>query len=193
MKTNEQILETYEKYIGLISKYFSEKNAADLDAALGPRLAIAPRGQTLVEGGYSGGLVDYAIRLAKKSKMFAEVVDSKSLIRVALIHELGKLGDDVEDQFIPQDSSWHVEKLGQHFKYNDKCEKMTFVHRTLYFVSKFGIQLNTNEWVAILTSSGFHLEENRFYARDGHALSHMLQACKCLADNELKASAWVQN
>jgi len=188
MKTNEQILETYEKYIGLISKYFSDANSTELDAALGPRLAVAPRGLTLAEGGTAGGLVDYAIRLAKKSKIFAEVVDHKSLVRVALIHELGKLGDENQDQYVPQESSWHIEKLGQHYKYNESCEKMSFIHRTLYFVSKFGFQLSSDEWIAILTSGGFHLEENRFYARDGHKLSHMLQACKCLADEELKAS-----
>lgn len=188
MKTNEQILETYEKYIGLISKYFSDANSTELDAALGPRLAVAPRGLTLAEGGTAGGLVDYAIRLAKKSKIFTEVVDHKSLVRVALIHELGKLGDENQDQYVPQESSWHIEKLGQYYKYNESCEKMSFIHRTLYFVSKFGFQLSSDEWIAILTSGGFHLEENRFYARDGHKLSHMLQACKCLADEELKAS-----
>lgn len=188
MKTNEQILETYEKYIGLISKYFSDANSTELDAALGPRLAVAPRGLTLAEGGTAGGLVDYAIRLAKKSKIFTEVVDHKSLVRVALIHELGKLGDENQDQYVPQESSWHIEKLGQYYKYNESCEKMSFIHRTLYFVSKFGFQLSSDEWIAILTSGDFHLEENRFYARDGHKLSHMLQACKCLADEELKAS-----
>jgi len=189
MKTDEQIIESYQKYIGLIGKYFEEYNATEIDSALGTRLAVAPRGQTTPEGGYAGGLVDYALRVAKKTKMFAEVVDHKSLVRVALVHELGKLGDDENDQFIPQDSSWHVEKLGQNYKYNDKCEKMAFVHRTLYFIAKFGLKLDTNEWIAILTSSGPHNEENRFYARDGHVLSHMMQACKCLADNELKAGA----
>ena len=189
MKTNEQIIESYQKYISLIGKYFNEANSTELDRALGPRLAVAPRGITAEEGGSYGGLVDYALRVTKKTKMFAEVVDQKSLVRVALIHELGKLGDDENDLFIEQDSSWHVEKLGQYYKYNPQCEKMAFVHRTLYFVAKFGILLNTDEWIAILTSTGLHSEENRFYARDGHVLSQMLQACKCLADNELKASA----
>lgn len=193
MKTNEQIIESYEKYIGLIGKYFSEANATELDAALGPRLAVAPRGQTEPEGGYAGGLVDFAVRLAKKSKLFTEVVDQRSLIRVALIHELGKLGDDQNDQFIPQESSWHIEKLGQHYKYNENCEKMSYIHRTLYFVAKFGFNLNSDEWIAILTSGGLHLEENRFYARNNHVLTHMLQACKCLAENELKISVMSSN
>lgn len=193
MKTNEQIIETYEKYIGLIEKYFNAAASVELDAAFGPRLAVAPRSITFFEGGYAGGLVDYAIRVAKKAKMFADVVDQKSLIRVALVHELGKLGDDNEELFLQQESQWHNEKLGQYYKYNDTCTKMSFPHRTLYILSKFGVHLDTNEWIAILTSSGFHLEENRMYARDGHVLSHMLQACKCLADSELKASAKSSN
>jgi len=189
MKTNEQIIESYQKYIGLVGKYFSVANATELDAALGPRLAVAPRGITSEEGGFCGGLIDYALRVAKKTKLFTELVDHRSLVRVALIHELGRLGDDETDQYIEQDSSWHIEKLGQHYKYNPACQKMAFVHRTLYFVAKFGIVLNTDEWIAILTSAGLHSEENRFYARDGHILSQMLQTCKCLSDNELKASA----
>ena len=189
MKTNEQIIESYQKYIGLVGKYFNEAAATELDRALGPRLAVAPRGITAEEGGTVGGLVDYALRVTKKTKHFSELVDHKSLVRVALVHELGKLGDDTSDQFLEQDSSWHIEKLGQYYKYNPKCEKMTFVHRTLYFLTKYGFLMDTNEWIAIITSGGFHLEENRFYARDGHVLSHMLQACKCLAESELKASA----
>ena len=189
MKTDEQIVESYEKYIGLIEKYFAPHNATELHAALGARIAVAPRGLTLEEGGFSGGLVDYALRLARNTKNFASVADQKSMVRVALVHELGKLGDDENDQFISQESSWHREKLNQHFKYNEKCEKMSFVHRTLYFLSKCGFQLSTDEWIAILTSSGLHSEEARFYARDNHVLSSMMQACKCLAENELKACA----
>lgn len=188
MKNNEEIIESYQKYIGLVKKYFTEDAGKRLDYVLGERLSISPRGLTLQEGGYFGGLVDYALKVAKKTKHFADLTDHASLVRVALVHELGKLGDDVNDQFIQQDSSWHVEKLGQHFKYNPKCEKMAFVHRTLYFLSNCGFRLNTDEWIAILTSAGLHIEESRFYARDGHVLSQMLQACKCLADSELKAS-----
>ena len=189
MKTDEQVIENYEKYVRLLTKYFGEESTSKLQSCLGERLAVSPRGLTLAEGGEAGGLVEFALKVAKNTKMVAEVCDQKSLVRVALLHELGKLGDDTNEQFLPQESSWHLEKLGQHFKYNDACEKMSYIHRTLYFVSKFGFQLNSDEWIAILTSGGLHLEENRFYARDNHVLSHMLQACKCLAENELKASA----
>jgi hypothetical protein len=193
MKTTEQIQENYEKYFKLISKYFGHEVSKRLEDTLGKRLAIAPRGLTLEEGGYPGALIEFALRTAKKTTIVASEVDQKSLLRVILVHSLGMLGDENEDQMISQDSQWHQEKLGQYYKYNDKCGKMSYTHRTLYFLSKLGFEFNTDEWIAIITSGGFHLEENRFYARDGHVLSHMLQACKCLAENELKASAKSSN
>lgn len=190
MKTIQEIQTLYEKYFKLFTKYFGEESSKKIEDALGERLSIAPRGQTPAEGGYEGGLIDFSLKIAKQSKLFSEKPDLQaSLVRVSLIHELGKLGDDHNDQFIVQDSSWHREKLSQHYKYNDLCEKMTFAHRTLYFIAKFGLELNTDEWIAIITSGGFHLEENRFYARDNHLLSHTFQVCRCLAENELRASA----
>lgn len=190
MKTLQEIEALHEKYFKLLSKYFGEAASARIESSLGDRLSVAPRGLTPQEGGYAGGIIDFALKVAKQSKLFADKPELQaSLVRVSLIHELGKLGDDTRDQFLPQDSSWHREKLSQHYKYNELCEKMTFVHRTLYFVAKFHLELSTDEWITIITSSGFHLEENRFYARDNHLLSHVFQACKCLAENELKASA----
>lgn len=195
MKSIEQIQSTYEKYFKLLTKYCGEESASSLEKALGERLATSPRGLTKQEGGYPGGLLDFSLLVAKKSKMLSGFSDStiESLIKVSLLHEIGKVGDDLNDQFLTQDSSWHQEKLGQYYKYNDSCEKMTFVHRTLYFLSKFGFKLNSDEWIAIITSSGFHLEENRFYARDNHELSHLLQFCRSAAERELKASASSSN
>lgn len=189
MKTTEQLQENYEKYFKLLSKYFGPEPAQRLESALGERLAMAPRGLTREEGGYPGALIEFSLRMAKKTSLVSSEVDQRSLVRAILTHNLGMVGDDFEDQFSPQDSQWHQDKLGQYYKYNDKCSKMSYTHRTLYILSKFGFEFNTDEWIAIITSGGFHLEENRFYARDGHVLSHMLQACKCLAEKELKASA----
>lgn len=190
MKTIQEIESLHEKYFRLITKYFGESSSKKIEDLLGDRLAVAPRALVPEEGGYPGGIMEFAIRVAKQSKLFADKPElQSSIIRVALVHELGKLGDDNNEQFLSQDSSWHREKLNQHFKYNELCEKMSFTHRTLYFVTKFDLGLNSDEWIAIITSGGFHLEENRFYARDNHLLSHLFQVCKCLAENELRACA----
>jgi hypothetical protein len=190
MKTIQEIQVVHEKYFKLLTKYFGESQSGKIEEFLGERLATAPRALTPDEGGYPGGLIDFSLKVAKQSKIFADKPElQSSIVRVALVHELGKIGDDSNDQFLNQDSSWHREKLNQHFKYNEACEKMSFTHRTLYFIAKFGLELSTDEWIAIITSGGFHLEENRFYARDNHLLSHTFQVCKCLAENELKVSA----
>ena len=40
---------------------------------------------------------------------------AKSLVKISLLHELGKLGDPENELYIPQDSDWHREKLGQNY------------------------------------------------------------------------------
>ena len=92
--------------------------------------------------------------------------NTKSLVKVALLHELGKIGglSIDEDLYLIQESEWHREKLGQVYKYNDKCSKMNTAHRTLWLLSHFGVELSREEWVAINVSQGMHLQENQFYA-----------------------------
>lgn len=187
MKTLQEIQILHEKYFKLFSKYFGDDAAQKLESSLGERLTLSPRGLTPAEGGYAGGIIDFSLKVAKQSKLFADKPELQtSLIRVALVHELGKLGDALNEQFISQESSWHREKLNQHYKYNDACEKMAYSHRTLYFIAKLCLEISSDEWIAIITSGGFHLEENRFYARDNHLLSNMFQICRCLAENEIK-------
>ena len=75
-------------------------------------------------------------------------MDAKSLARISLIHELGRLGDPEEglDLFVPETSDWHREKLGRHYKYNELCPKMAIAHRTLYYIAKFGFHV-TKEYI----------------------------------------------
>ena len=104
----------------------------------------------------------------------------RSVVKVALLHDLGKVGDLKYDHFIPQDSDWHREKLGAHYKFNDEkdLQKMAVAHRTLYLLQHFGIQISQNEWLAIQLASGFHFEENRWYVHDEPSLARVIQHAK---------------
>ena len=194
MKSNEQTQQNSDKYFKILRKYFSDAAIESLERDLGTRISCAPRGISANEGGYPGALVEFALSTAKKIKHITNLTPEQveSLIKVSLLHEIGKVGSDENEQFVYQDSTWHQEKLGQYYKYNEACEKMTFVHRTLYFIAKYSLVLSPDEWIAILTSGGFHLEENRFYGREGHVLSHAFQLCRTMSENELKASASTQ-
>jgi len=163
----ENLIKQYKKYCEVLKKVISEDAVTSLTEAVGERLVVCPRGTTLDDGGAPGALIDFSLKVATTAKaMSKHFGDTKSLVKVSLLHELGKLGDleEGKDLFVPQESEWHQEKLGQMFKYNEACPKMNVAHRTLWILSSLDISLTREEWMAINVSQGLHLQENQFYA-----------------------------
>jgi hypothetical protein len=129
---------------------------------------MCPRGLTEEDGGNPGGLLEFSLATASVAKSLgATFGHTKSLVKVALLHELGKVGGLVDESelYLIQDSDWHREKLGHVYKYNDNCPKMNIAHRSLWLLSHFQFDLSREEWAAINVSQGLHLPENQFYAR----------------------------
>jgi len=164
----EELVGQYEKYCEILGKVSSAAAVEKLNAVFGERLVMAPRGLTEEDGGIAGELVGFSLRVASEAKTLSSSFGhTKSLVKVSLLHELGKLGclDGGEELFIIQDSDWHRDKLGQTYKYNENCPKMNTAHRTLWILSHLGFDLSREEWVAINVSQGMHLPENQFYGR----------------------------
>lgn len=168
----EKLLDNFQKYSGLLKKYFPEEGTDKFLEDFGVRLTTAPRGMTDSEGGIPGDLINFLLKTtliasdhskAIESRSGENSVDRKSVTRVCLVHELGKLGSKEEDLFVPQESQWHREKLGQNFKYNENCQKMSTGHRTLCLLQEYGITVTPDEWISILTSQGMQYPENAFY------------------------------
>ena len=104
----------------------------------------------------------------------------KSIVKVALLHDVGKVGDLEYDWLTIQDSDWHREKQGAHYKFfeADDLQRMSISHRTLYLLQHFGIKLARDEWLAIQLAGGFHFEENRWYVNGEPDLSTIIQQAK---------------
>ena len=154
--------ETYEKLCNKAVKH----GMGDLLEALGERLITTPYSTHEKDGGcYAGGLVENLLettsKMRKLSAAFDLNIETSSILKVGLLHEIGKVGTVEEDLFVEQDSSWHREKLGQFYKYNDEISKSTTPDRTLFLLQNFGITLTLDEFYAIRLSQGSHLEENR--------------------------------
>ena len=183
----DKLIERYETYSKILKKYFSDSGIDALLDDLGTRLVTAPRGLTSQDGGDYGGLVDFLSRTAIHAKKITtdnpDICNQKSAVRVSLVHEIGKLGDDVHELYLSQESQWHREKLGQNFKYNEECPKMSAAHRTLYLLQKYGIRITQDEWIAILTSQGMHYPENSFYGNVFSPLSSVVQFARSLASD----------
>ena len=177
----DKVINRFETYSKIFKKYFPCPGAENFLQDFGTRLVTCPRGMTLEEGGYHGALVEFLSSVAIRSKEVSQNVCSpQSAIRVALVHELGKLGSLENELFIEQDSSWHREKLGQNFKYNDKCEKMSVPHRTLFLLQRYNIDLSHEEWLTILLSQGSHHPELSFYAKTRPLLASVLEFSRSL-------------
>ena len=173
--------DTYEKFCNKAVKH----GMGDLIEALGERLITTPYSTHEKDGGcYPGGLVESALETASKMRNLAVSFDlgieTSSILKVGLLHELGKVGTLEDDLFVEQDSSWHREKLGQFYKYNENVPKSTIPDRTLFLLQHFGITLTNDEFYAIRLSQGSHLEENRFYVGAEPNLAKCLQMAKRL-------------
>jgi len=163
----EQLLVQFEKYCDVLKRVIGTPAAKRLTENLGQRLSISPRGLTEDTGGTPGGLIDFSLKVAATAKTLSSSFgETKSLVKVALLHELGRVGglEDESDLYLIQDSDWHREKLGQIYKYNENCPKMNIAHRTLWLLSHLGVDLTREEWLAINVGQGMHLPENQFYA-----------------------------
>tara|TARA_R100001163_G_C4980706_1_gene136957 strand:+ start:77 stop:661 length:585 start_codon:yes stop_codon:yes gene_type:complete len=161
----EKNWETYEKLCNILD----DEHLKSFLNQHGERIAMCPAStRTDQYGCEPGGLVKHALDVALKTRSLNESMDLRldlnSVLKVSLLHEVGKIGDLENDYFIPQESEWHREKLGQMFIYNPSIQKMSVSHRTLFLLQHFGINLSTDEWIAIQVSAGLHFEENRFYS-----------------------------
>jgi len=181
----EKLLENFEQYSSLLKKYFPDDGIDKFLEDFGIRLTTCPRGLTEDTGGVYGDLISHSLKVTLCGINHAEVtnnIDKKSLARVSLIHEIGKLGSEEEELFIVQESQWHKDKLGQNFKYNDLCSKMSVGHRTLYLLQKYGIKITQDEWVSILVSQGLHFPENAFYGKTLPSIGKILYFAKSIVE-----------
>ena len=171
----------YEKILGRISC----DGISNLLESMGERIVMCPLSRSSNEpGAYPGGLIEHSLGVASTMKKLNDSLEMglpmESILKVSLLHDIGRVGDEENDLLIPQDSDWHREKLGQNYKYNENLSRMSVTHRTLYLLQRFGISLTREEWVAIQISGGSHFEENRFYVGFEPSLGILLQKSKSL-------------
>jgi hypothetical protein len=62
----------------------------------------------------------------------------------------------------------------------EEMDKMTYAHRSLWLLQHYGVSLSRDEWEAIATSGGYHLEENRFYTGTKNKLGRLLCAARLI-------------
>jgi hypothetical protein len=87
----------------------------------------------------------------------------EELVFSAINHDLGKMGDESQESYIPQTDNWRREKLGEDYMFNNKVPFASVPDRGLYLLQAHGIQYSFNEMVAIQTHDGLYDEANKKY------------------------------
>ena len=180
----EELQTRWEKFESLLSR-LSDDGLNTLLGDLGERLVMCPASpRTDQYGCHPGGLIEHALKVTSTmrnlDKAMGTNLPTASIIKVGLLHEIGKVGDLGKRYFVEQDSSWHREKLGQFYKFNESLNKMSVSHRTLWLLQNYGVTLTNDEWLAIQLAAGSHFEENRFYVNHEPTLALLLQHAKSL-------------
>ncbi|MDB4337643.1 hypothetical protein OAA09_01335 [bacterium] len=192
--TPEKIQSNFELFYKLSQKDLdrSESYGFFLES-LGERLALCPMNCRTEQGwAYHGGLIEYALsvlnHLKKENDAHNLGLLTNEMITVSLFHSIGKVGDLEHELLLPETSTWHQEKLGQFFKFNDKIRKMTVEHRSLWLLNHLGIKITQNEWLAILLSAGALSDESKFYHSSqpklSVALNNSIRLTAVLKDNK---------
>jgi hypothetical protein len=174
------------KYSALFKRAFgNKKNVTNFLDKFGEKIILCPAAHK-IDQKYClpGGLMMQSIDVALTMKKIAEAINleikPESILRVALAHDLGKIGTEDFSYFLEQDSDWHREKLGAHYKFNESMPRMPVTHTSLYILSSNGISLTLEETRAITTSYGLGKEENRSYGYMNSNLQSLLQSARLL-------------
>lgn len=195
--TPEQIEANWKKFRALCEK-LGDRSASVLGMldALDEHLALAPAsGRLDFHNAFPGGLVDHSLRVLANAntliKAYGYNVPKDSLIIGSLFHDLGKVGhvnsdNSVMDYYLPQDSQWHRDKLGEMYKHNNELPYMTVPHRGVFICQHFGIKLSHDEFLSIVLNDGFVVQENKPYCLKEPLLAHVVMTADYISTTQEK-------
>jgi hypothetical protein len=146
-----------EKIVSNTKKYFDTANklgfmTEELMSFLGEDFIKAPSSSvSMYNNAFEGGLIDHLLNTAKyavlinKSLPVDEQVDQNSLVKVCLLHQIGKA-----KLYKPCESEWHRKNQGKMYVFNEDLTSMRIGERSIYYATKFGVSLSEEEYAAIL-------------------------------------------
>lgn len=87
----------------------------------------------------------------------------EEFVFAAINHDLGKMGDEDNEMYLPNDSEWHRKNQGALYKMNPLPDFMLVPDRSLFLLQQRGIQVTLKEWFGIKLHDGLYDESNRPY------------------------------
>jgi hypothetical protein len=174
--TAEQIQDNWDQFIGYIDTYISEPRASKLKAfyeKYSERIMLMPASHKKeYHNAFPGGYIEHVNRVIDAAISINSVwtnfgVDQnytiEELVFSAMNHDLGKMGDEENESYIPQTDQWRKDKLGEDYTFNNKLEFMSVPDRGLFLLKEHGVDYTKNEWLAIRLHDGLYDDANKPY------------------------------
>ena len=122
---------------------------------------------------FPGGYVDHVNRVVRGALSMSGIWEgfgcdmttftTEELVFSAINHDLGKMGSEDEESYIPQTDKWRREKLGEDYMFNKKIAFASVPDRGLFLLQSHGITYTFNEMIAIQTHDGLYDDANKKY------------------------------
>jgi len=178
--TAEQIQENWEVLMTYIEEYISEPRKTKLIefyTKYQDRLILMPAAHKKeYHNAFPGGYVEHVNRVIrcalKQYELWKEegtdvsTFTIEELVFSALNHDLGKMGDEENESYIPQTDQWRRDKLGEDYMFNDRVPFSSVPDRGLYLLQSHGIPYTFNEMLTIQTHDGLYDEANNKYLKN---------------------------
>ena len=175
--TAEQIQQNWVKFLGFIEDHISEPRKTKLlefYKKYEDRLVLMPAAHKKeYHNAFPGGYVEHVNRVITCALNLHELwgemgADLNSFTKEELVfstlnHDLGKMGDETQESYIPQTDQWRKDKLGEDYMFNNKLDFASVPDRGLFLLQSHDIKYTFNEMVAIQTHDGLYDEANKKY------------------------------
>jgi hypothetical protein len=175
--TAEQIQNNWNVFLGIIEEHISsprKEKLLEFYNQYAERIMLMPAAHKKeYHNAFPGGYVEHVIRVVrcalKQHQLWSDEGADMSgytieeLVFAAINHDLGKMGDDQHESYIPQTDQWRKDKLGEDYMFNTKLAFASVPDRGLFMLQSHGIQYTFNEMLAIQTHDGLYDEANKKY------------------------------
>lgn len=173
--TAEKIQTNYQKHLKIIDTYIGDRKDSikEMISHMEDNYVMAPAsGKSWYHSAFAGGYVDHVNRVVeyavKQSRLYEEMGGSidyteEELVFAALFHDLGKMGDGDQPNYIPQTDKWRQDKLSEMYTFNPDLDFMLIPDRSLFILQKFGIKVSQKEFLAIRCHDGVFDKANEAY------------------------------
>jgi len=177
MLTAEQIQSNWDEFCENIETYISSprrEKLLEFYEKYEDRIMMMPAAHKKeYHNAFPGGYVEHVNRVVrcaiKQQGLWADegadmsTFTEEELVFSAINHDLGKMGDEENESYIPQTDKWRREKLGEDYMFNKAVPFASVPDRGLFLLQSHGIRYSFNEMVAIQTHDGLYDEGNKKY------------------------------